>query len=101
MKFEGVYGIGHIVYRTIALILYAVGLIFLCKHKNDEKVKFVTVKISAAVLLICIIASRFSVAIKKENDLKYLFRIRFADFQALFYRLPCFSVKGIIAFYTA
>ncbi len=83
MKFEGVYGIGHIVYLAIALILYAVGLIFLCKHKNDEKVKFVTVKISAAVLLICIIASRFSVAIKKENDLKYLLPNTFCGLSSL------------------
>lgn len=61
MDFNGVYGIGHIVYLVLVAIAFSVGFYFLNKHKHDERFGRLLLKSSAAVLLAAITVNRVSV----------------------------------------
>lgn len=62
-KIPGTYGIEHIIYMITVLVLMFVGWFIIAKYVKNEKTKKLIVKISAAVLLLCILWNRISLTI--------------------------------------
>lgn len=58
---SGIYGIGHITYLILSLILIIVGAIIICKYVKSQEKRTLIIKISGIVLLIMILINRFSV----------------------------------------
>ena len=60
VSFQGVYGIGHIVYLIISILLMVLGIIII-KLVKKEDIYFRIIKISGIILLILILINRISV----------------------------------------
>lgn len=60
VSFQGVYGLGHIVYLIISILLMVLGIIII-KLVKKEDIYFRIIKISGIILLILILINRISV----------------------------------------
>lgn len=63
VSFEGTYGIGHIIYIVLFLILLFVGWVLVYKFAKTEKSKKLVVKISGGVLLALILWNRICITV--------------------------------------
>ncbi|MDD4124392.1 MAG: YwaF family protein [Eubacteriales bacterium] len=61
------FGWQHLTYNAVVVILMAVGLVIIKKRIRTEKALAVTVKITAAVLLACVVWNRLSVCIMRDG----------------------------------
>ncbi len=60
-QYNGVYGISHIIYMVLCILLFLVSLICIKKYVKEEKTINKIIKTTALVLLIMIILNRISV----------------------------------------
>ncbi len=68
LKYPGVFGLEHIIFLVIYFLLFALGIFFVLKIKNDEKKTNIVIKISAICLLIAILLNRFFIALYETTN---------------------------------
>ncbi len=61
ISFQGVYGVGHIIYLIISILLMVLGITIITKLVKKENTYTRIIKISGIILLILILINRISV----------------------------------------
>ena len=99
-EYPGVFGIEHILYLVICLLMMFTGWFIIAKYVKAEKTKTLIVKISAFALLCAILWNRISITIynfKNNEDglrnLLYLIPLSFCGFSSLVNALATLFLK--------
>lgn len=99
-EYPGVFGIEHIVFLIISLILMFVSWFLIAKYAKSEKAKNIVLKIVATCLLVCIIWNRLSITIYNFNhndlglhNLFYLIPLSFCGMSSLLTGLTILLMK--------
>ena len=79
------YGWQHLTYLAIFFVVFAVTIVLIHFYAKTEKQKLITIKVLAAVLLVCVIINRISVA------------IRFNDFWMFFPNSYCGATSLVLS----
>lgn len=66
-----IFGIEHILYLVVVLVLSVISIILIKKFVSQEKVH-IAVKITSSVLLVCVICSRIFLTVKAGRFIKFI-----------------------------
>lgn len=67
-EFPGVFGVEHILFLVVFITLSIFGIYLIRKYAKSENTRNIIVKVSALILLLCIIANRVSIVVINRNN---------------------------------